>query len=257
MARAAYLRVYLPETRLRAPLIHVSEAGADDDRVMRRGEFGVTVESPRDDAFALEHAGRRYVCPRLPRFRMLEGLMAFRNAYQDPTASLLVPQHAADRAARELEAILDRSPGTRSHILTAPFFVPLRWFSLFDAGERMLVEERGRLTIRYRTPLRDAIRRVRRSVGVLEEAGFEDGIVEQVVDLQSWLEAFPSDGIVELDYGSVASLFSDAELVLDESAADIAASLDALEEGDYEEAGERYGSAASRWAHAQSLAYAN
>ncbi len=257
MARAAYLRVYLPETRLRAPVVHLADVGGDDERVMRRGPFGISVESPRDDAFALEHAGRRYVCPRLPRLRMLEGLMAFRNAYQGPTASLLVPQHTAERAARELEAILDRSPGTRSHILTAPFFVPLRWFSLFDPAERMLVEESDRLTIRYRTPLRDALRRVRRSVGVLEEAGFDDTIVEQVVDLQQWLEAFPADGIVELDYGSVASLFSEADLALDESAADIAASLDALEEGDYEEAGERYGSAASRWAHAQSLAYAN
>lgn len=257
MARAAYLRVYLPETRLRAPLIHVVEQDGDDTRVMRRGEFGLSVESPRDDAFVLEHAGRRYVCPRFPRLRMLEGLMAFRNAYQGPTAALLIPQDTAERAAQELETILSRAPGTRSYILTSPFFVPLRWFSLFDAGERMLVEEADTLTIRYRTPLRDALRRVRRSIDVLEEAGFDASIIEQVGDLQEWLEAFPADGIVELDYGSVASLFSDAELALDESVADIAASLDALEEGDYEQAGERYGSAASRWAHAQSLAYAN
>jgi hypothetical protein len=257
MTRAAYLRVYLPETRLPETLIHVAEGTGINGRVMRTGEFGLTVESPRDDAFVLEHAGRRYVCPRFPRLRMLEGLMAFRNAYQGPTASLLVPQATADRAARELERLHHLAPGVRSHILTSPFFVPLRWFSLFEASERMLVEEGDVLTIRYRTPLRDALARVRRSATVLEEAGFDDSIVEQVGDLQKWLEQFPQSSVIELDYGGVASLFTRAELAIDESAADIAASLDALEEGDYEEAGEHYGFAASRWAHAQSLAYAN
>lgn len=257
MARAAYLRVYLPDTRVPGTPAHLPNGESGDQRIMRRGEFGLTVESSRDDAFVLDHAGRRYVCPRFPRLRMLEGLMAFRNAYQGPTASLLIPQATAERAARELERIQLRIPGVRSHILTSPFFVPLRWFSLFDPSERMLVDEGDSLNIRYRTPLREALRRVRRSAKVLEEAGFDDSIVEQIVDLQEWLEPFPIDGIVELDYGGVASLFSRAELVVDESAADIASSLDALEEGDYEEAGEHYGFAASRWAHAQSLAYAN
>jgi len=257
MARASYLRVYLPETRMPEPLVHVAEGAVSTRRVMRRGEFGLSEESPRDDAFVLEHAGRRYVCPRFPRLRMLEGLMAFHHAYQGPTASLLVPKATADRAAGELEKIQRRLPGARSHILTSPFFVPLRWFSLFDPIERMLMDEGDVLTIRYRTPLRDALRRVQRSAGILEEAGFDDAIVEQVVDLEEWLERFPIDAVVELDYGSVASLFTRAELAIDESAADIAASLDALEQGDYEEAGEHYGLAASRWAHAQSLAYAN
>jgi hypothetical protein len=45
--------------------------------------------------------------------------------------------------------------------------------------------------------------------------------------------------------------------VLDESAADIAASIEALARGDLEEAGEHYARAASRWAHAHALAYAN
>ncbi len=55
----------------------------------------------------------------------------------------------------------------------------------------------------------------------------------------------------------MARLFSDGDLALDESAADIAASLDALERGDLEEAGEHYATAAARWAHAQSLSHVN
>lgn len=256
MTKAAYLRVYLPADHAEEPLVHVA-SGDQRDRMLTRGEYGIWQESSRDDAFVLEHAGRRYVCPRYPRLRMLEGLMAFRHAFRGPTASVLVPQATADRVARELIRMQERFPSARSHILTAPFFVPLRWFAAFDPSERMLVDQGDVLTIRYRTPLREALLRLRRSVRVLEEAGFDDAVVDQVADVVRWLEPFPSGAIVELDYGSVASLFSQAELALDETAAEVGASLDALEQGDYERAGEHYAAAATRWAHAQSLVYAN
>jgi hypothetical protein len=72
-----------------------------------------------------------------------------------------------------------------------------------------------------------------------------------------WLRPFPRDSLLELDYAGVASLFTEADLALDESAAEVAASIDALERGEYEMAGEFYATAAGRWAHAQALAYAN
>jgi hypothetical protein len=188
---------------------------------------------------------------------MLEGLLAFRNAYRGPTASMLVPEATAARAARELDRIQERFPAARSHILTSPFFVPLRWFAAFDPSDRRLLDEESGLTIRYRSRMRDALRRMRRSVQVLEEAGFDDAIVDQVADLVRWMEHFPSRAILELDYADVASLFSRAELAIDESAAEVAASLSALEDGDYEGAADHYSAVASRWAHAQSLVYAN
>ena len=76
-------------------------------------------------------------------------------------------------------------------------------------------------------------------------------------DVVHWLEGFPADAMVELDYAGVAGLFSEGDLVIDETAKEVAASIDALEEGDYETAGEMYAVAASRWAHAQSIAFAN
>ena len=63
--------------------------------------------------------------------------------------------------------------------------------------------------------------------------------------------------MLELDYAGVAELFSEGDLVLDESAADIAASLVALEHGDFDEAGTFYGRVARRWGRAQALAFAN
>ena len=254
---AAYLRVYVPASRADGPVLpHVTDR-TGNARVLRAGEFGLSTESIRDDAFVIDRDGVRYVCPRNPRLRMLEGLLAFRHAYGDSAASALVPEEVADRAAAELDRIHDRFPGVKSHILTSPFAIPLRWFAAFSPGERLVEGVEGALTIRYRTSLSEALQRLRRAANVIEEAGFDDAIVEQVGDVVRWLEEFPRDALVELDYGGVVDLFDDTDLVLDESAAEVAASLDALARGDFEAAGEHYGVAASRWAHAHALAYAN
>lgn len=257
MTIAAYLRVYVPASRTDGPVLpHVADP-AGRARVLRAGEFGLSAESARDDAFVIDREGVRYVCPRNPRLRMLEGLLAFRHAYGDSITSALVPEEVADRAADELDRIHARFPGVRSHILTSPFAIPLRWFAVFEANERVVEETEDGVAIRYRTVLSEGLARVRRAVQVIEDAGFDDAVVEQVGDLVQWLEEFPRDALVELDYGGVTSLFTDADLVLDESAADINASLAALEREDFEAAGEHYGAAASRWAHAHALAYAN
>lgn len=257
MAVASYLRVYLPAERVEDLLEHVAE-GKRVAPVLTRGEFGLWSESSRDDAFVIEFEGRRYVCPRHARLRMLEGLLAFRNAYGGSPVETLVPEGTAARAADELEHIRHRLPGVRSQILTSPFYVPLRWFAAFDPGERMLVQEDGEVvSILYRTLVRRASRRLRRVAEVLEAVGFEDPVVEQIEDLARWVGAFPGEAVLELDYGSVAMLFTAAELAVDETAAEVAASIDALEEDDFEQAGEHYAVAASRWAHAQSLGHVN
>jgi hypothetical protein len=249
----AYLRVYVPGgDRLVAE--HVPATGP---RVLVRGDYGVWFESLRDDAFVAEHRGRRFVCPRHPRLRMLEGLIAFRNAYPAPVGGFLVPEALARRAAAELDRIHTQQPGARSHILTSPFHVPPRWFAAFDSKERELVPGTAGLGVRYRTGRRTALRRLERAVRILEGAGFDEAAVVQVHDLIEWLRPFPDDALVELDYGGAASLFSEGELATDETAAELAASLAALQRGDFEEAGEQYSRVAARWSHAQSLTFAN
>ena len=257
MTKAAYLRVYVPVSGSDGPVLeHVADRSGGTS-VLRQGEFGLLSESARDDAFIIDEGGHRFVCPRHPRLRMLEGLLAFRSAYADSSVGALVPESVADRAAVELDRLHDRFPGVKSHILTAPFAIPLRWFVLFEQGDRLITEEDGRISVRYRAALATGLQRVRRAVQVLEDAGFDEAIVDQVGDVVRWLVDFPRDALVELDYGTVADLFDEADLVLDESASDIGASLDALAKGDFDAAGERYSVAASRWAHAHALAYAN
>jgi hypothetical protein len=99
--------------------------------------------------------------------------------------------------------------------------------------------------------------RVHRATDVLEQAGFDDGVVDQVRELGRWLDEFTSEAMLELDYSGVARLFSDAEMVMDDSAADVAKSIEALAELDYEAAGRSYAAVASRWAHAQALTFTN
>lgn len=257
MTASAYLRVYVPVNGSDGPVLEHVADHSDRAKVLRDSEFGLSAESIRDDAFVLEQDGRRFICPRHPRLRMLEGLLAFRNAYADASVAALVPESVAERAANELERIHARFPGVRSHILTSPFAIPLRWFAAFEQDDRSVAEEEGRLMVRYRTTLSKGLKRLRRTVQVLEGAGFDDVIIDQVRDVVGWLEEFPRDALLELDYGGVAQLFDSTELVLDESAAEIGASIDALARGDLDEAGEHYAAAASRWAHAHALAYAN
>jgi hypothetical protein len=135
--------------------------------------------------------------------------------------------------------------------------VPLRWFSIFDPDERELYQAADGLSIRYRCTVEEGMERVEHSADVLDDAGFDETIIEQLRGLSDWLDGFPGEALVELDYGGVARLFSDGDLTLDESAAEVAASLDALVRHEFEEAGVAYAAVATRWAGAQALTYVN
>ena len=207
-----------------------------------------------EDAFAVEWHERRYICPRSPRLRLLEGLLASGNA--NPGLPLLTDQER-QRYQQELARLKQESPEVRSHILTSPWHVPLRWFAAFRSDEREVYESDDGLGIRYRTELGEAVTRVAEVVAVLDGAGFAEGVVEQVRELEQWLSEFSSDSMLELDYAGVSELFSDGDLVLDESSEDVRRSIAALERGDYDEAGEFYMAVASRWAPAQAVTFSN
>jgi hypothetical protein len=185
---------------------------------------------------------------------MLEGIVAFGNVH--PGATLL-PATAIQRAADELMRIKSGGGPARSHILTSPWQVPLRRFSAFDPEDRELYDVGSDVSLRYRTDLGAAAARVARAVEIIDQAGFDDGLVEVVEDLERWLNGFPDGSMLELDYASVAEQFSAVELAFDESVAQIQESLDALDQLDFERAGEKYAEVASRWVHAQALAYVN
>ena len=251
MISSSHLRVYLPQDRT---VTFAAHAANSRRKLIRASDHFVWDEPTGNDAFTVAWSGRKYVCPRFPRVRMLEGVLAFNNA--NPAAGLL-SDLGIRRAASELARLRSESPHARSYILTSPWHVPLRWFAAFDPGERELYEAARGTSIRYRTAVGEALPRVQRAVQILGGAGFDDVVIDQVRDLEHWLTEFASDAMVELDYGSVAQLFSDGDLAIDESCADVHGSLRALDDGDFEEAGNYYGAVAGRWAPVQALTYTN
>ena len=254
MTPASFLRVYVAAEKFPA---QIASSGSGTLRGLRTGRYGLLGESMHEDALHAQWSGRRFVCPRHPRLRMLEGLLAFHNTYRDIGGDLIVPERIARRAGRELQRLHEKRPAERSHILTSPWHVPLRWFTAFDTQEREIVQMADHLRLRYRTLLTLSSQRLERALIALREAGFDGSITDDVEELAEWLDDFPEDSMVELDYGGVARLFPESDLVLDESAADLWASIEALEVGDMEEAIERYGAVASRWAPVVAVTFSN
>ena len=251
MILAAYLRVYLPESHARPWPVHVT---GPTRPVIRASEHFVWGEAGGDDAFIAEWNGRRYLCPRHPRLRMLEGALAFSNS--NP-GSLLLSEPTVQYIVDQLESLRSSVPDIKSYILTSPWHVPLRWFSLFRSEDREMYRAPDGHSLRYRTTVGSAVPRVMRAVAILETAGLEEGMIDQVRDLERWLNGFTIAALVELDYARVSSLFTGAELALDDSAEQVNASLDALYELDYERAGRAFRRVAERWAKTQALTYVN
>jgi hypothetical protein len=249
MISSAYLRVYVerdgsdtePDAALqsRDPAIH------SDGRFMWS-------ESLREDAFHVTWNGIEYACPRNAWLRMIEGVLAFSATY--PRIPLIDED---ERQSFKSELAGLRAASRRSHILTSPWHVPLRWFGAFSSSEREIYDRSDGLGIRYRTNLGDAIDRVDWAIRVLDGAGFAEPVIDQVRELERWLAEFPAGSMLELDYATVAAHFSDGDLTFDESAADVRESLEALERGDGAASRTAYARVASRWAARQALTFAN
>ena len=197
------------------------------------------------------------ICPWRTNLRMLAGLLAFRNSIPDEIAEAFVPETEARRAAHELASLGEEHPEIRSHILHANWHVPLRWFVAFEDGERILTEDKDGLRVRYETSLNTATERLERAVSILEATWIDDGVISAVRELHEWLVDFDTEGIVELDYGTVAGMFPDDELVDDRSAAEVGNCLAALEAEDVMTAGRIFGILTDRWTEARAKEVVN
>jgi hypothetical protein len=185
---------------------------------------------------------------------MVEGILAFARTYpMMPT----ITESQRNEYLLELNRLRRETPHSRSHILSSAWHVPLRWFTAFRSTERELYEGSRGTSIRYRATVGDAIDRVQWARTVLDNAGFQEQVVERVHDLEQWLAGFTADALVELDYGAVSASFPEGDLVFDESADDVRTSLLALEADDFEGSREAYERVARRWANPQSYTYSN
>lgn len=268
MIRTAYLRVYEPLALFSASERSrwAAQSGEDDgsDLIASR-EWLITAALPgRDSSSAVDERAfirriddRILVCPWRTRLRMLTSLLAFRGVVPDEVADAFVPEMQAQRAARELATMDQETPEVRSHILHANWHVPLRWFGAFEDAERILVEDRAGLRLRYETATGIARARLVHTLGVLEGSDMDEGVTDAVRELLDWLSVFSDDGLLELDYGTVARMFDDDELLEDRSAGELWQCLEALEAGDTPRAGRIFATLSERWSEVRSLEILN
>ncbi len=254
MIKTAFLRVYLPEDRL--PVRYLARVDHHEVPVYD-GLYGLIAEPMSEDGIVALWKDSRYVCPRTPRLRMLEGVLAVRRAYRQLGSAPVIPEDVGRAAARELEALREEDPGTRAHILTSAWHVPLRWFVPFDPMGKELVGRGTHASVRYRIAYGQAMNRIQRCLEILGSVDIPESIVSEVRELFDWLDDFPADAMVELDYGSVGAGFSETELIMDESVRDIWEALVSLEEGDWNSAGNAYSALVTRWAAPMAVSYSN
>ncbi|WP_329456656.1 hypothetical protein [Streptomyces sp. NBC_01497] len=112
-------------------------------------------------------------------------------------------------------------------------------------------------TLRYRTPMVQARRRLARGLKAVRETVDDGPLTESLIDVGRWLEEFHPRSLVELDYGGLVHVLSDEQLTGDHSAADVAEGIAALRDGDGERAGAAYARLTERWRAVRDLQFAN
>ena len=258
MIRTSYLRVYqpldaFPEHEREHWIAPSSESEIREVFASRRWLLSAALpDNPpivggTQGAFVRRVGEKVLVCPWRTRLRMLAGLLAFRNSIPEEVAEAFVPEDEARRAAHELATLGEQYPEVRSHILHANWHVPLRWFAAFDDSERILTEDKDGLRIRYETGLQDGVGRLRHALEVLENSWIDETVTSAVKELLEWLEDFGTDGLLELDYASVASMFGDEDLLEDRSAGEVGSCLEALQASDVLRAGRLFSTLTDRW----------
>lgn len=238
---------YVAAGRSAPPLVEESRAGwATLDRLLYQVQRG------DPEAYVKLGPEEPLVCPRRLEIRSLQGLLSVRTGVIPALAESLLPNAQAERAAGELERVRARHPERRSHVICSAWHVPASWFVAVDESERRYeVAADGRPRVSYETSLPRAVERVVEAVGVVAEAGLGDGLVGPLRDVAGWLSEFADDSLVELDYGTVAGLFSGEALADDHSAREAGAAIAALRKGDVLRSGFHYAVVAARWAPAR------
>jgi hypothetical protein len=220
-----------------------------DEPMEERRRVGLLASAQGEYADVRLIDGTYYVCPWRTRLRILTGILSLRESAPPEMVDTFVPESEARRAARELARLKRRDPSVAPSILQSPWHVPVRWFVLVDDPERRLVETpAGGFRVHYWTPIGAARKRAERALQALRRSELSP-VAEPVRELAEWLSRFPRDSMVELDYGSVSSMFTWDELDNDHSGHDIQEAIDALTRpGGMAQAADLYQGVANRWA---------
>ncbi|WP_411081449.1 hypothetical protein [Streptomyces sp. cmx-18-6] len=212
------------------------------------------------DAFVAELHGVVCVCPWRTRLRGWLALEELEGMFPANVLDLLLPAVVRGQALADHGRWQLRNPDVRPWIRTTVWQVPVRWFVLFRDEDREYTAADGEGAeplLRYRTPMVEARRRLARALRTLRRSAAGGPLADGLVDVGQWLEEFHPHSLVELDYGGLVHALPAEQLAEDRSAADVAAGLAALGNGDSEAAGEAYARLAERWRAVRNRQFAN
>ncbi|MFR9730420.1 hypothetical protein ACL03H_14445 [Saccharopolyspora sp. MS10] len=276
----AYLRVYEPlssiDSPLREHLAAVVEQGAlkpsvaptrEQDRWLRTqvtapprllpGESADGAAEPPADVLTLDPGSvpsgpaatvgpGPLVCPLDLRGRSAAALVGFLGAAEVPlrSAVLALP---VEKAKNQASAVVSELAESAVHVLSSTWTVPLPWFVLVDPVEREVETGDAGRRVCWRVAMADARRRVARAHAVARDSIGDGGPTKILRETGRWLERFHPHSAVELDYGGLVQMMSEADVDADTSAEDVHAIVDAMEAGDTVEVGERYEALRDFW----------
>lgn len=254
----ASLRVYEPLTAFgevdQSRWRHISTAiptGRDEQhRALRRV---IAVETPAlklDGAHILEIENKKYIAPWSTAARCWVALDDFKSSMPHTVSNFFLPKEIENALSLNSESLEDKV----SHILTATWSIPPRWFALFEVSDRI----RGKKDDVAFTILRTSISKAKQRCLFAHQAvvnAFGNGPIEQeIAALLEWLFIFDANSIVECDYGGLASYLEKSlidsgqpGLDADTSIEDVARSLAGLAAGDGALAGQGYERLVTRW----------
>ncbi len=256
----SHLRVYEPASAVRpagGPAPRAVDPVAEPAAAFQRLIATPPVLAPADGdaAYVLTAGDQEFWCPVDERHRCWEAL---RRAGGDGAGLLALSFGRAQvgDATDAYEAWRAARPWAVPHVLTSAWHVPLRWFVLFEPAERRAVAG-PEPSVVYRTTMSAARRRLSKAHALLRRRAPDERLTEAVRDLGAWINEFHPRGVVELDHGGLVRLLGFPRVRRDDSVAQVAAFLAALDEGRDTEAWTGYRVLLDRWRRVQQLSRAS
>lgn len=204
-----------------------------------------------DDAYVITTDRGPLICPWRLGPRIAEAIRTIDSQIPSHLVDAFVPQSIQEAAIFSNPRDVDKTspeiaPGWHEQV--ANWHVPIRWFSCVDIGDREMSISDDRRVVRYRVPMARARRRVRHAYGILQTSmGKDNPVAVSARHTSEWLALFHPKSVVEVDYGGIAWVLSEAELRQDDSPQLAHDALSALATGDVMLASRRYEQLLRRW----------
>ncbi|MEJ7629628.1 MAG: hypothetical protein WKF54_08555 [Nocardioidaceae bacterium] len=268
---ASYLRVYEPAEPLSTrglgagrgdPPVETAATvtlSSEQRTVLSRTLAETTAPRAGDDlagCYLMRRDGSLFVCPVDLVLRSWLAMAAFIEDADEGTEAIFLAHDQRAAVDAGYAAWRAANPTALPHIRQATWGVPRTWFLLIAQEEREQYDLEGETSVRFRTPVTDARRRLLSGFTILNATIDDDDLLQELSDLGGWLAAFPDESWVEVDYAGVARLLGPA-LAGDRSAYEVKSALRAIQRRDFATAGETYRQFVERWRTVTAMERAN